>query len=165
MIEQAEKVTADHLRRDAYVYIRQATLSQQVVNHDRLQCQYALREKAIALGWPAERVIVTDCDLGQSGANISEREGLRHLLAEVSKGSVGILMVLDVSRLSRNCRDWHHVMEICAASNTLILIADRVHDLAQFNDRLLLGLEQPMCEPELQLSQEEERQHSHEEIH
>ena len=164
MIEQAEKVTADHLCHDAYVYIRQATLSQQVVNDDIIQCQYALREKAIALGWAAERVSVIDCDLGQSGANIRDREGLQHLLDAVSKGSVGILMVLDVSRLSRNCRDWHHVMEICAASNTLILIADRVYDLAQFNDRLLLGLEQPMCEPELQLSQEEERQHSHEEI-
>ena len=144
MIEQAETVTADYLSRDAYVYIRQATLPQQVVNCDMIRCQYALREKAIALGWLAERVVVTDCDLGQSGANIRDREGLQHLLAEVSKGSVGILVVLDISRLSRNCRDWHHVLEICAASDTLILIANRVYDLVRLNDRLLLGLEQAM---------------------
>ena len=153
MIEQAERVTADHLCRDAYVYIRQATLSQQVVNWDMIQRQYALGEKAMALGWPVEQVMVTDCDLGQSGANIRDREGLQHLLAEVSKGSVGIVAMLDVSRLSRNCCDWFHVLELCAGRNTLILIGNRVYDPAHIEDQMLLGLK-AMHEPELQLSQD-----------
>lgn len=146
MIDQAEKVTADHLCRDAYLYIRQATISQKVANCDNMQRQYAMREKAIALGWPAERVSVIDCDLNQAGAKASDREGLQNLLAEVSKGRVGILAALDVSRLARNGRDWHLLLELCVASGTLLLIADRVYDPAQVEDRLLLGVKRAMYE-------------------
>ena len=162
MIDQVEKVTGDHLCRDAYLYIRQAMIPQELANGDSIQRQYALREKAIALGWPAERVIVIDCDSGQSGANATNREGLQNLLAEVSKGHVGMLVVLEVSRLARNCRDWRHILETCAANGTLILVADRVYDLARFSDRLLLGLEQAMCETQLQLLQDN-HSHSHQE--
>lgn len=143
------KVTAGHLKRWAYLYIRQSTLRQVLENTESTQRQYALRRRAIALGWPQERIIVIDHDQGQSGASTVDREGFQRLVTEVGLGKAGIVMGLEVSRLARNCADWHRLLEICALTHTLILDEDGVYDPGHFNDRLLLGLKGTMSEAEL----------------
>jgi DNA invertase Pin-like site-specific DNA recombinase len=143
------KVTAGHLKKTAYLYIRQSTLRQVFENTESTQRQYALRQRAVVLGWPAERIEIIDCDQGQSGASTGEREGFQKLVAEVGLGKAGIVMGLEVSRLARNCADWHRLLEICALSGTLILDEDGLYDPAYFNDRLLLGLKGTMSEAEL----------------
>ena len=109
MSSDSSKVSPKHLDRDAYLYVRQSTLRQVVENTESTQRQYALRERAIALGWPIERVSVIDCDQGQSGAWAAGREGFQHLVAEVSLGRAGIVLGLEVSRLARNNSDWHRL--------------------------------------------------------
>ena len=154
MTENAhQKVTTCHLARNAYLYIRQSTLRQVFENTESTQRQYALRQRAVALGWPSEQVIVIDCDLGQSGASAVDREGFQKLVTEVGMGRAGIVMGLEVSRLARNCADWHRLLEICALSDTLILDEDGIYDPAHFNDRLLLGLKGTMSEAELHVLQ------------
>jgi DNA invertase Pin-like site-specific DNA recombinase len=148
MIESL-KVQPHHLARDAYLYIRQSSMRQVVENTESTQRQYALRARAGALGWPDERVVVIDCDQGESGASAAWREGFRRLVADVSLGRAGIVMGLEVSRLARNNADWHRLLEICALADTLILDEDGVYDPAHFNDRLLLGLKGTMSEAEL----------------
>jgi DNA invertase Pin-like site-specific DNA recombinase len=143
------KVTAQHLQRAAYLYIRQSTLRQVLENTESTERQYALRRRAVALGWPDDRVVVIDHDQGQSGASASEREGFQRLVADVGLGKAGIVMGLEVSRLARNCADWHRLLEICALSHTLILDEDGLYDPAHYNDRLLLGLKGTMSEAEL----------------
>jgi DNA invertase Pin-like site-specific DNA recombinase len=143
------KVTAQHLKRDAYLYVRQSTLRQVLENTESTKRQYALRERAVALGWPRERIIVIDHDLGQSGASAADRAGFQRLVSEVGLGRAGIVLGLEVSRLARNCADWHRLLEICALSETLILDEDGLYDPTQFNDRLLLGLKGTMSEAEL----------------
>jgi DNA invertase Pin-like site-specific DNA recombinase len=143
------KVSPGHLHRDAYLYVRQSTLRQVVENTESTQRQYALRERAIALGWPIERVLVIDCDQGQSGASAADREGFQRLVAEVGLGHAGIVLGLEVSRLARNNSDWHRLLEICALTGTLILDEDGLYDPGQFNDRLLLGLKGTISEAEL----------------
>lgn len=144
------KVTADHLRRDAYLYIRQSTLRQVAENGESTQRQYGLRDRAIAAGWPAERVHVIDCDLGKSGSSAVARDGFQELVSEVALAKAGIVMGLEVSRLARNSADWHRLLELCAAlTSTLILDEDGIYDPASFNDRLLLGLKGTMSEAEL----------------
>jgi len=143
------KVTAEHLKKTAYLYIRQSTLRQVFENTESTQRQYALRQRAVVLGWPTERIDIIDCDQGQSGASTGEREGFQKLVAEVGLGKAGIVMGLEVSRLARNCADWHRLLEICALSGTLILDEDGLYDPAHFNDRLLLGLKGTMSEAEL----------------
>ena len=113
--ENAQKVTASHLKRNAYLYVRQSTIRQVFENTESTKRQYALRERAIALGWPAERIIVIDCDLGQSGASAVDREGFKMLVSEVGLGQAGIVLGLEASRLARNCSDWHRLLEICRA--------------------------------------------------
>ena len=143
------KVTADHLRRDAYLYIRQSTLRQVAENGESTQRQYGLRDRAIAAGWPAERVHVIDCDLGKSGSSAVARDGFQELVSEVALAKAGVVMGLEVSRLARNSADWHRLLELCALTSTLILDEDGVYDPASFNDRLLLGLKGTMSEAEL----------------
>src|ERR687891_1161021 len=144
----ALKVGADHLRRDAFLYVRQSSLRQVFENTESTTRQYALRDRAVALGWPVERVHVIDTDLGQSGAT-ADREGFQRLVTEVGLGRAGIVLGLEVSRLARNSTDWHRLLELCALSDTLILDEDGVYDPAHFNDRLLLGLKGTMSEAEL----------------
>lgn len=148
-MEAPHKISASHLRRNAYLYVRQSTVRQVLENTESTQRQYALRQRAVALGWPIERVIVIDTDLGQSGASAADREGFQKLVAEVGMGRAGIVLGLEVSRLARNSTDWHRLLEICALSDTLILDEDGVYDPAHFNDRLLLGLKGTMSEAEL----------------
>jgi DNA invertase Pin-like site-specific DNA recombinase len=135
-----QKVTANHLQRDAYLYVRQSTIRQVFENTESTKRQYGLRQKAVALGWPTENVIVIDSDLGQSGASAADREGFQRLVTDVGLGRAGIVLGLEVSRLARNSTDWHRLLEICALTDTLILDEDGLYDPAHFNDRLLLGL-------------------------
>lgn len=144
-----QKVRPTHLKRDAYLYVRQSTLRQVFENTESTKRQYALRERAVALGWPLERVVVIDSDLGQSGASTADRSGFQKLVAEVGMGHVGIVLGLEVSRLARSSSDWYRLLEICALTDTLILDEDGVYDPGHFNDRLLLGLKGTMSEAEL----------------
>ncbi len=139
MSDARQKVNAGHLSRDAYLYVRQSTLRQVFDHGESTRRQYALRERAMALGWPSESIVVFDSDLGRSGAD-GDREGFQHLVAEVGMGRAGIVLGLEVSRLARNSTDWHRLLEICALSDTLILDEDGVYDPGSFNDRLLLGM-------------------------
>ena len=145
----SQKVRADHLKRDAYLYVRQSTLRQVFENTESTKRQYALRERAVALGWPLERVVVIDSDLGHSGASAVGREGFQKLVAEVSMSHAGIVLGLEVSRLARSSSDWCRLLEICALTDTLILDEDGVYDPNDFNDRLVLGLKGTMSEAEL----------------
>jgi len=144
-----EKVSLSHLGRHAYLYVRQSTIRQVFENTESTKRQYALREKAIALGWAANSIIVIDSDLGQSGAQSADREGFQRLVADVSLGKAGVVLGLEVSRLARNSSDWHRLLEICALTDTLILDEDGLYNPAHFNDRLLLGLKGTMSEAEL----------------
>src|SRR5215475_13450961 len=149
MQDAHQKVTAVHLKRNAYLYIRQSTIRQVFENTESTQRQYALQQNAIALGWSRERIIIIDSDLGQSGASAVDREGFQRLVTEVGMGRAGIVLGLEVSRLARNSTDWHRLLEICALTDTLILDEDGVYDPTHFNDRLLLGLKGTMSEAEL----------------
>jgi DNA invertase Pin-like site-specific DNA recombinase len=150
MINEAhQKITTAHLSRLAYLYVRQSTLRQVFENTESTKRQYALRDRAAALGWPLDRIVVIDSDLGQSGASGADREGFQRLVSEVGLGRVGIVLGLEVSRLARNSTDWHRLLELCALSDTLILDEDGLYDPAHFNDRLLLGLKGTMSEAEL----------------
>ena len=149
MMSNESKVTAAHLQRDAYLYIRQSTLRQVLENTESTQRQYALRRRAVSLGWPEERIVVIDQDQGQSGRSASQREGFQQLVADVGLGKAGIVMGLEVSRLARNCADWHRLLEICALTRTLLLDEDGLYDPGHYNDRLVLGLKGAMSEAEL----------------
>ena len=147
----ADKISADHLRRDAYLYVRQSTLRQVIENTTSTDRQYGLRQRAIALGWKADQIIVIDEDLGRSGASSEGREGFQRLVADVGMGKAGIVIGTEVSRLARNNADWHRLLEICALAETLILDEDGLYDPCAFNDRLLLGMKGQMSEAELHL--------------
>jgi len=143
------KVSFGHLQRAAYLYIRQSSLHQVLENTESTERQYALRRRAVALGWPEEQIVVIDRDQGQSGALASDRAGFQRLVADVGLSKAGIVMGLEVSRLARNCADWHRLLEICALSRTLILDEDGLYDPSHYNDRLLLDLKGTMSEAEL----------------
>jgi len=142
-MNESLKVQPCHLERGAYLYIRQSSPRQVLENVESTKRQYALRGRAIALGWRDEQIIVIDHDQGESGASAAWREGFQRLVTEVGLGHAGIVMGLEVSRLARNNADWHRLLEICALADTLILDEDGVYDPASFNDRLLLGLNRP----------------------
>ena len=134
------KVTQQHLNHDAYLYIRQSSPRQVLENTESTQRQYALRDRAVALGWPLERIHVLDSDLGKSGSQSAGRDGFQKLVSEVALGKAGLVMGLEVSRLARSSSDWHRLLEICALTDTLILDEDGLYNPGHFNDRLLLGL-------------------------
>jgi DNA invertase Pin-like site-specific DNA recombinase len=148
-MNESTKVQPRHLERGAYLYIRQSSMRQVIENVESTKRQYALRGRAIALGWRDDQITVIDNDQGESGASASWREGFQRLVTEVGIGHAGIVMGLEVSRLARNNADWHRLLEICALADTLILDEDGVYDPTSFNDRLLLGLKGTMSEAEL----------------
>ena len=148
-MNESTKVQPRHLERGAYLYIRQSSMRQVIENVESTKRQYALRGRAIALGWRDDQITVIDNDQGESGASASWREGFQRLVTEVGIGHAGIVMGLEVSRLARNNADWHRLLEICALADTLILDEDGVYDPTGFNDRLLLGLKGTMSEAEL----------------
>jgi DNA invertase Pin-like site-specific DNA recombinase len=145
------KVTAEHLERLAYLYIRQSSLHQVMENTESARRQYALRQRAMALGWPEERIVVIDDDQAHSADSSAGRDGFQRLVADVSLSKAGIIMGLEVSRLARNCADWHRLLELCALTHCLVLDCDGLYDPAHFNDRLLLGLKGTMSEAELHM--------------
>ena len=148
-LETHTKVQARHLKRQAYLYIRQSSLRQVLEHTESTQRQYNLKQRAIALGWAHDQIVVVDNDQGLSGASAVDRAGFQTLVAQVGMGRAGIVMGLEVSRLARNSTDWHRLLEICALTDTLILDEDGIYDPAYFNDRLLLGLKGTMSEAEL----------------
>lgn len=147
--EQHQKVTPYHLKRSALLYVRQSTMRQVFENTESTKRQYALRDRAVALGWPREEIIVVDSDLGHTATAAGDREGFERVVTEVGMGRVGIVLGLEVSRLARNSSDWHRLLEICALADTLILDEDGVYNPKEFNDRLLLGLKGQMSEAEI----------------
>jgi DNA invertase Pin-like site-specific DNA recombinase len=152
----SEKIKAHHLEREAYVYVRQST-PHQVRNHlESKERQYALAGRAEQLGF--SKVVVIDEDLGRSGAGTQERPGFGRLLASVCQGLVGAVLALEASRLARNNRDWHHLVDLCALTETLLIDSDGVYDPRQLNDRLVLGLKGSMAEFELGLLRQRARE-------
>jgi DNA invertase Pin-like site-specific DNA recombinase len=150
MPQQAnQKVTASHLKRQAYCYVRQSTLKQVFENTESTKRQYALRERAIALGWPVVQIITVDSDLGETATSVADRHGFQKLMTEVSLGRVGLVMGLEVSRLARNNADWARLLEICAITDTLILDEEGIYNPTDFNDRLLLNMKGTFSEVEL----------------
>lgn len=143
------KITPQHHSKPAYIYIRQSTLAQVRHHQESTERQYALRDKALALGWPQTSIRILDRDLGQSGAQMTGREDFKTLVADVSMGQVGAVFALEVSRLARSNLDWHRLLELCALTHTLVIDADGCYDPGDFNDSLLLGLKGTMAQAEL----------------
>jgi len=145
------KVSPAHLSRDAYVYVRQSTLTQVREHTESLERQYGLADRAMTLGWAPRQVVIIDDDLGRSGAESSAREGFKALVADVGLGKVGVILGIEVSRLARNNADWYQLLDLCALTDTLIADGDGLYHPADFNDRLVLGLKGTMSEAELHL--------------
>ena len=146
---ESTKITDAHRAKLAVVYVRQSTPQQVVENRESLARQYALADHARSLGWPTERVLVIDEDLGQSGRTADVRLGFQRLLAEVTMDHVGLVLGLEMSRLSRSCKDWHHLLEVCGIFGALLADQDGIYDPSDPNDRLLLGLKGQISELEL----------------
>jgi DNA invertase Pin-like site-specific DNA recombinase len=143
------KITHEHLKRPAILYIRQSTLRQVYENTESTLRQYALKERLVSLGWDSGSIVIIDKDLGQSGSETGNREGFKELVSEVSNGAAGAVACIEASRLSRSSGDWGRLIEYCALTNTLLIDADGVYNPNDFNDRLLLGLKGTMSEAEL----------------
>jgi DNA invertase Pin-like site-specific DNA recombinase len=143
------KVSANHLRRLALVYVRQSSAAQVEYNRESTERQYHLAERALELGWKREQVKILDQDLGVSGSGLAERSGFAHMTAEVALGHVGIVLGLEVSRLARNNADWYRLLDLCGVTDILIGDADGIYHPSLFNDRLVLGLKGTMSEAEL----------------
>jgi DNA invertase Pin-like site-specific DNA recombinase len=145
----SELITPQHLTRKALIYIRQSSPHQVLTNQESLRLQYALRERAVELGWRPEEIEIIDGDLGLSGAATHYREGFKELLTRVTLGEVGIIFSVEVQRLSRNCSDWYPLLDICGYKHCLIADRDGVYDPGTPNGRLLLGLKGQLSEMEL----------------
>jgi len=143
------KIQSIHCERLAFVYVRQSTSLQVVENRESTERQYHLRERAIELGWPPSRVEVIDEEQGRSGSTAAHRTGFQRLTSEVSLGKVGIVFMLEASRLARNNSDWYRLIEICGVSGTLIADESAVYNPREPNDRLLLGVKGTLSEAEL----------------
>src|SRR5271166_1921754 len=142
------KITSEHLSRDAYVYVRQSTADQLTHNPESRRRQYALKGRAEALGW--QNVVVIDDDLGRSGGGVA-RQGFERLLVAIGNGSAGAVLAIEVSRLARNGRDWHTLLEFCGLVGTIIVDEDGIYDPRHPNDRLLLGMKGTFSELELSI--------------
>ena len=147
--EAAELASTAHRAKLAYVYVRQSTAVQVRQHQESTELQYRLVDRAAGLGWPRERIAVIDDDLGKSGASGVERQGFQRLIAEIGLGKAGLVLSLDASRLARNNRDWHQLLELCSVFGVLIGDGERLYDPGAYHDRLLLGLSGIMSEAEL----------------
>jgi DNA invertase Pin-like site-specific DNA recombinase len=145
----SELVSTQHLSRKAIIYIRQSTPHQVLTNQESLKLQYALRERALALGWHAADIEIIDADLGLTGAAAGHRAGFKELLTKVTLGQVGIILSSEVTRLSRNCSDWYPLLDLCGFKGCLIADREGIYDPATPNGRLLLGLKGTLSEMEL----------------
>lgn len=148
-IEAGERVSTAHRAKRAYVYVRQSSAGQVRQHQESTELQYRLADRAADLGWPRERIEVIDDDLGKSGASSAGRHGFQRLIAEISLGKAGLVLSLDASRLARNNRDWHQLLELCSVFGVLIGDGERLYDPGAYHDRLLLGLSGIMSEAEL----------------
>jgi DNA invertase Pin-like site-specific DNA recombinase len=148
-VSERSKLTSSHLRRAAFVYVRQSSQAQLERNVESTDRQYALVQRAIELGFAREQVVVIDEDLGISGSGMSERSGFARLAAEVALGHAGLVLGLEASRLARNNVDWYRLLDLCGVTDTVIGDADGLYHPGAFNDRLLLGLKGTMSEAEL----------------
>ena len=146
-----QKIRPEHLDRAAVVYVRQSSRQQVLEHTESTRLQYALAERAVALGWARSQVTVIDDDLGVSAATADSRKGFARLVAEVTMGRVGIVLGIEMSRLARTGRDWHQLLELCCLSGVLLADPNGVYDPGYYNDRLLLGLKGTMSEHELYL--------------
>jgi DNA invertase Pin-like site-specific DNA recombinase/sulfur relay (sulfurtransferase) DsrF/TusC family protein len=146
-----KKISSRHQERLAVVYVRQSSLHQVQQNQESTQLQYNLVEHAERLGWPRERILVIDEDLGISGASSEGRLGFQRLLSEIALDHVGVILGIEMSRLARSCKDWYQLLELCALFSTLICDLDGLYDPTSYNDRLLLGLKGTMSEAELHI--------------
>ena len=140
---KSELITAQHLARQAIIYIRQSSPHQVLTNQESTRLQYALKQRALSLGWREEDIEIIDADLGVSGATAQHRAGFKEILAKVALGQVGIVLVYEVQRLIRNCSDLYPLMDMCAYKGCLLGDSDGIYDPARPNDRLLLGLKRP----------------------
>ena len=145
----SSKVQRQHLERQAYVYLRQSTPGQVLHNQQSTERQYALKDKAVELGWTPNAVRILDRDLGVSGAQMAGREDFKTLVSDVAMGKVGAVLSLEASRLARSSLDWHRLIEICALTSTLVVDEDGIYEPADFNDDLLLGLKGTIAQAEL----------------
>jgi DNA invertase Pin-like site-specific DNA recombinase len=145
------KIQAHHRERLAVVYVRQSTQRQVLEHVESTALQYQLTRRAVGLGWPDDRVLVIDDDLGQSARSATQRAGFQRLLAELSLSHVGMVLGIDMSRLARSCKDWYQLLELCALFGALLADQDGVYDPGEYNDRLLLGLKGTMSEAELHI--------------
>ena len=145
----SELVTSSHLKRKAVIYIRQSTPNQVLTNQESLRLQYALRDRALALGWQDGDIAVIDRDLGRSGASTDARAGFRDLVGQVTLGEIGLILSIEVTRLSRNCTDWYPLLDLCGYTGCLIGDRDGIYDPGTPNGRLLLGLKGTISEMEL----------------
>jgi DNA invertase Pin-like site-specific DNA recombinase len=143
------KIQAHHRLKQAYIYLRQSTMGQVRYNQESTERQYALKDKALQLGWLTSRIKILDGDLGISGAESTKREDFKTLVADVSMNKVGAVFALEASRLSRSCTDWHRLLELCSLTGTLIIDEDGCYNPSDFNDQLLLGLKGTMSQAEL----------------
>ena len=140
------KIHAQHLERQAYVYIRQSSPQQVTRNLESQDLQYQLVQRAQSLGWSETQVVVIDEDLGKSAATATGREGLHALVSAVGLFQVGLILVIDVSRLARNCSDWYRLLDLAALCGALIGDASAIYEPRDYNDRLLLGLKGTLAE-------------------
>ncbi|PTL78642.1 recombinase family protein, partial [Vitiosangium sp. GDMCC 1.1324] len=144
-----DKVRATHLERRAVVYLRQSTLRQVHEHRESTARQYALRQRALELGWPPERIDIIDEDMGQSGSSADRRAGFQRMAEDVAHGRVGVIFSLEVSRLARSSADWHRLLDLCGLADVLLADEQAVYTPRDYNDRLLLGLKGTMSEAEL----------------
>jgi DNA invertase Pin-like site-specific DNA recombinase len=145
-LRSTSKILDRHLDRLAMVYVRQSSPQQVIENRESRERQYALAQFAQRLGWPAERVVIVDDDQGQSGRTAVNRSGFQRLMTEVTLNHVGIVLGIELSRLSRSNKDWHQLIDVCEIFNTLLCDQDGVYDSLDSNDRLLLGMKGAMSE-------------------
>ena len=138
--QRTSKIVDRHHERLAIVYVRQSSPHQVLEHRESRARQYALVDHAVDLGWPKDRVLVIDEDQGQSGKTADHRTGFQRLLAEVGMDHVGTVLGLELNRLARSSKDWHHLFELCAIFGTLLADEDGVYDANDPNDRLILGL-------------------------
>ena len=146
-----EKVTPQHLKRAAVIYIRQSTMKQVMENQESTRRQYALQDKAYSLGWPKESIIVIDEDLGVSGSGRVARSGFQRLMSMIPAGEVGAVFGLEISRLARSSADMMKMIELCGLFDTLVIDEERIYDISNIDDRMIIGFKSTIGEVELRI--------------
>ena len=146
-----EKITPTHLKKKAVVYIRQSTMQQVLQNQESTRRQYALQEKAYSLGWPRESIVIIDEDLGISGSGRVARPGFLRLMSMIPAGEVGAVFGLEISRLARSSADMMKMIELCGLFDTLVIDEERIYDISNVDDRMIIGFKSTIGEVELRI--------------